>query len=232
MPARAPSSANRCNPLHVAIGNNRAIAPRKSEAGRVQPAFMVSKCRRSRDRTDGRGAARVAARRPPGPPCRRAAVPAARSTAVRRPLPSAARAATGPESGILAVQGGGRVGSEAGLGEAGRPAGVRQAGRAGTGGPAGPGPPRGSPPGPGTPAPEATGAARREHDQMAPGRDAGDTPDMRRPEGGRAPRFSNGHLTGAICGSPCTRTPRCNSVTQPICLLAHRWRSYRSPATG
>jgi hypothetical protein len=30
------------------------------------------------------------------------------------------------------------------------------------------------------------------------------------------------HLTEAICGSHCTRTPGCNSVTQPICWLAHR----------
>ena len=133
-------------------------------------------CCRSRDRTAGaaRPGSRPAGRR--GSPA--AALPSRRPqspwSAVR--CPSAARAATGPESGILAVQGGGRVGSEAGLGEAGRPAGVRQAGRAGTGGPAGPGPPRGSPPGPGTPAPGATGAARREHDQMVPGRDAGDTP--------------------------------------------------------
>jgi hypothetical protein len=236
MPARAPPSANRCNPLHVAIGNNRAIAPRKSEAGRVQPAFMISTLLPAGDRAAG--AARPGPRPAghqgrPAARCRRAAVPPPAVTVARRPP---ATRPPGPPPGqnrefwqFRAVAG---VGSGAGLGEAGRAAGVRQAGRAGTGGPTGPRPPRGSPPGPGTPEPGAAGPPTA---SMIRWRRAGprEIPlTCAALEGGRAPRFSNGHLTGAICGSPCTRTPRCNSVTQPICLLAHRWRSYRSPATG
>ena len=71
-----------------------------------------------------------------------------------------------------------------------------------------------------TPVPGVRSEPRRVHDHIGPGRDAGMPRHGQPPGSGRASSVAPGHLTGAICGSPCTRTLSCNSVTQPICWLS------------
>ena len=133
-PAAGAPSVNRCNPLQALTGNKRAICTSEVRSGQssasVHDLDIVGGRWAGRHAPPGRGAGRgrgAPSRRPPG----------------SGPSP-------GRNQGVMAVQGGGRVGPGAARA---RPAGLPQTRR-------GPSPGAGSPG-------RTRGAARREHDQMA-----------------------------------------------------------------